>query len=208
MSAEGLPELPAHAFARQDDGDDLAFYAPSRLVTHIDETATRALAECYRELVPEGARVLDLMSSWVSHLPDDRSFAEVVGHGMNAEELAANPRLSRWFVQDFNRVTALPLEDGAFDAALCCVGVQYLQRPLEVLGEVRRVLSPGAPFIVSFSNRCFPTKAVAIWRALDTSGHAQLVRLYLERSGFTDVSVRLLRDGRDSDPLVAVIGRA
>jgi hypothetical protein len=208
MSAEGLPELPAHAFARQDDGDDLAFYAPPRLVTHIDETATRALAECYRELVPEGARVLDLMSSWVSHLPDDRSFAEVVGHGMNAEELAANPRLSRWFVQDFNRVTALPLEDGAFDAALCCVGVQYLQRPLEVLGEVRRVLSPGAPFIVSFSNRCFPTKAVAIWRALDTSGHAQLVRLYLERSGFTDVSVRLLRDGRDSDPLVAVIGRA
>jgi ubiquinone/menaquinone biosynthesis C-methylase UbiE len=148
------------------------------------------------------------MSSWVSHLPDERVYAEVMGHGMNAEELAANPRLTRWFVQDFNRTTALPLDDGAFDAALCCVGVQYLKRPLEVLREVRRVLVPGAPFVVSFSNRCFPTKAVAIWRALDMSGHAQLVRLYLERSGFTDVSARLLRDGRQSDPLVAVIGRA
>jgi hypothetical protein len=208
MTSDDLPELPAHAFDRQDDGDDLAFYGLPRLVTHIDEAAVAALADLYREVIPNGARVLDLMSSWVSHLPADRTYAEVVGHGMNAEELAANPQLSRWFVQDLNRDPALPLEDGAFDAALCCVGVQYLRRPLEVIREVRRVLVPGAPFVISFSNRCFPTKAVAVWRALDTSGHASLVRLYLERAGFGDISARLLQDGRFSDPLVAVIGLA
>jgi SAM-dependent methyltransferase len=208
MSDHDLPELPPHAFARQDDGDDLAFYAMPRLVTHIDEAATKALTACYRGLLLDGARVLDLMSSWVSHLPDDRSYAEVVGHGMNAEELAANPRLSRWFVQDLNREPTLPLADGAFGGALCCVGVQYLQRPLEVFREIRRVLAQGAPFVVSFSNRCFPTKAVAVWRALDMNGHAALVRLYLERAGFGDVSAELLKDGRDSDPLAALIGRA
>jgi hypothetical protein len=208
MTSDDLPELPAHAFDRQDDSDDLAFYGFPRLVTHIDEAAVAALADLYREVIPNGARVLDLMSSWVSHLPADRTYAEVVGHGMNAEELAANPQLSRWFVQDLNRDPALPLEDGAFDAALCCVGVQYLRRPLEVIREVGRVLVPGAPFVISFSNRCFPTKAVAVWRALDTSGHASLVRLYLERAGFGDISARLLQDGRFSDPLVAVIGLA
>ncbi len=120
-------------------------------------------------------------------------YVEVVGHGMNAAELAANPRLDRWFVQDLNRDPVLPLPDGAFDAALCCVGVQYLQRPVAVFAEVRRVLAPGAPFVVSFSNRCFPTKAVAIWRVLDTSGHAALVRLYLERAGFAHVALRCWR---------------
>jgi hypothetical protein len=206
--SEDLPELPPNAFDRQDEGDDLDFYAPPRLVTHIDEPAVEALTACYRDLVPEGARVLDLMSSWVSHLPEERHFAEVVGHGMNAEELAANPRLTRWFVQDLNAAPALPLEDAGFDAALCCVGVQYLQRPVEVFRAVRRVLAPGAPFVVSYSNRCFPTKAVAVWRALDLRGHASLVRLYLERAGFGEPEIRLLRNGFDSDPLVALIGRA
>lgn len=208
MSETSLPELPAHAFNKQDPGDDLAFYGMARLVTHIDEDATAALTDCYRALVPEGGRVLDLMSSWVSHLPQEAAYAEVVGHGMNPDELAANPRLSRWFVQDFNRDPVLPLDDGAFDAALCCVGVQYLQRPVEVFREVRRVLAPGAPFVISYSNRCFPTKAVAIWLSLDLNGHAALIRLYLERAGFSDVTPELLKDGRGSDPLVAMIGRA
>ncbi|WP_375397320.1 class I SAM-dependent methyltransferase [uncultured Sphingomonas sp.] len=208
MIADPLPELPAGAFAKQDAGDDLAFYAPPRLVHHIDEGAIAALTRCYRELLPDGGRVLDLMSSWVSHLPTDRTYPDVVGHGMNAEELAANPRLDRWFVQDLNRSPMLPLESRSFDAALCCVGVQYLQRPVEVFAEVRRVLTERAPFIVSFSNRCFSTKAVAIWRALDTEGHAALVRLYLERAGFGQITVEMLVDGRKSDPLVALVGRA
>jgi hypothetical protein len=209
MTAEDVfPELPKGAFTKQDSSDDLAFYAPPRLVNHIDESATAALTEFYRTVLPDGGRVLDLMSSWVSHLPDDRVYAEVVGHGMNVEELAANPRLSRWFVQNLNHDVALPLDDQYFDAALCCVGVQYLQRPHEVFAEIRRVLVPGAPFVISFSNRCFPMKAVAIWRALETNGHAALVKLYCERAGFDDVRVDLLADGRSGDPLVAVTARA
>jgi len=208
MTDDPLVDLPAGAFARQDEGDDLAFYAPPRLVAHIDEAAVAALSARYRALLPDGGRVLDLMSSWISHLPADRRYAEVVGHGMNAHELAANPRLDHWFVQDLNRDPRLPLDDDIFDAALCCVGVQYLQRPVEVLAEVRRTLRPDAPFVVSFSNRCFPTKAVAVWRALDAKGHAALVTLYLERAGFDDLSVEVLTDGRRSDPLTVVIGRA
>ena len=200
--------LPPEAFAKVDAGDDLAFYAPPRLVTHIDEGAVAALIGCYRTLLPDGAAVLDLMSSWISHLPEDVRYREVVGHGMNAAELKANPRLDRWFVQDLNVEPVLPLDDDQFDAALCCVGVQYLQRPFEVFAEVRRVLSPGAPFVVSYSNRCFPTKAVAVWRSLDPDGHAALIRLYLERSGFERVETRMLADGSRGDPLVVVTGQA
>ena len=208
MTDDPLSDLPAGAFAKQDGGDDLAFYRPPRLVTHIDVGAVAALTRRYRALLPAQGRVLDLMSSWISHLPPDRRYAEVVGHGMNAGELATNPRLDRWFVQDLNRDPVLPLADGAFDAALCCVGVQYLQRPVAVFAEVWRVLTPGAALIVTFSNRCFPTKAVAIWRALEADGHAALVRLYLERAGFGHVTAETLADGRTGDPLVAVIGRA
>jgi SAM-dependent methyltransferase len=207
MNSAPFAELPPEAFAKEDKGDDLAFYAPPRLVTHIDENAVRALERFYRRQLPQGARLLDLMSSWVSHLPKDRAYTEVVGHGMNAAELDANPRLTRWFIQDLNQDPVLPLDDHAFDAAMACVGVQYLQQPLAVFGEVRRVLEPGAPFIVSFSNRCFPTKAVAIWRSLDTNGHVALVKLYLERAGFTDIVANLLTDGTAVDPLVAVLGR-
>ena len=199
--------LPAGALAKQDGGNDLGFYAPPRLVTHIDAGAVAALGELYRVLLPPGGCLLDLMSSWVSHLPEDVAF-DVVGHGMNADELAANPRLRRWFVQDLNENPDLPEPDATFDAVLNCVGIQYLQRPLAVLREVRRVLRPGGVTIVSFSNRCFPTKAVAIWRALDTAGHAALVRLYLEKAGFRDVAARVLADGRAGDPLVAVTARA
>ena len=205
--SERLPELPPGAFRKEDPGDDAAFYAPPRLVTHIDEDATRALTAFYRTTLPPGGVVLDLMSSWISHLPPEIAYAEVIGHGMNLEELEANPRLSCRFVQDLNRVPVLPLQDTSCDAALCCVGVQYLQRPVEVFAEVWRVLQPGAPFLVSFSNRCFPTKAVAIWRALDAEGHAVLVRLYLDRAGFADIKVEILQDGAASDPLIVVTGR-
>lgn len=202
------PALPPSAFEKEDAGDDLAFYAPPRLVTHIDEVAIAALTRFYGDLLPESARVLDLMSSWVSHLPEDRRYAEVVGHGMNGEELAANPRLDRWFIQNLNVDATLPLDDETFDAALCCVGVQYLQRPFEVFAEVRRVLAPGAPVVVSYSNRCFPTKAVAAWRSLDMRGQASLIGMYLERSGFTGVGAQVLSDGSISDPLIAVVGYA
>ncbi len=202
------PQFPPEAFAKQDTGDDLAFYASPRLVAHIDQGAISALEGFYRTRLPEHGRLLDLMSSWVSHLPSDRQYAEIVGHGMNEIELAANPRLTRWFVQNLNDDPVLPLGDRGFDAAMCCVGVQYLQQPLAVFSDVRHVLVPGTSFTVSFSNRCFPTKAVAIWKALDMDGHAALVKLYLQRAGFTDIGITVLTNGSAGDPLIAVEARA
>ena len=205
MSAH-LPGFPAEAFHTADATDDLAFYAPARLVTHIDAAAVAALTAFYRTLLVPGGTVLDLMSSWVSHLPPDVALGAVIGHGMNTEELAVNPRLTRRFVRDLNREPALPLDTATCDAALCCVGVQYLQSPVAVFAEVARVLRPGAPCIVSFSNRCFPTKAVAIWQALAPDGQARLVSLYLERAGFGDIAIHHLADGSRGDPLTAVVG--
>ena len=202
--------LPQGAFARLDEEDDAAFYEPARLVTHIDDNAVRVLTGLYREILPAGGVLLDLMSSWVSHLPKDVEYAEVIGHGMNAEELAANPRLSRRFVQNLNRDTKLPLADASVDAAMICVSIQYLQQPVAVLREVARVLRPGAPIVISFSNRCFWTKAVAIWRSLDDAGHAKLVSLYLTEVGFDAVDTRQLAEWieDEQDPMYAVIGRA
>lgn len=204
-----MPELalPPAAFAKIDTSSDLEFYALPRFVTHIDDAALAALTALYGQVLPAGGRLLDLMSSWVSHLPADVEYAEVVGHGMNAAELAANPRLTRRFVQNLNAEQRLPLTDGAVDAAMCVAGAQYLQRPVDVFAEVRRALVPGAPFVVSFSNRCFPTKAVAVWRALDGAGHARLVAAYLAAAGFVDVDVTVLADGRRGDPMTAVTGR-
>src|SRR6266550_1358939 len=202
--------LPPGAFARIDDTDDDLFYEPARLVLHIDDGAVAALIELYRAVLPAGGVLLDLMGSWVSHLPPEIEYAEVIGHGMNAEELAANPRLDRRFVQNLNRDPRLPLVDGSLDAAMICVSIQYLQRPVGVLREVRRALRPGAPVVISFSNRCFPTKAVAIWRSLDDQGHAFLVERYLHHAGFALVETRVLAEYVEdvSDPMIAVIGRA
>jgi methyltransferase family protein len=202
--------LPPGAFARLDETDDALFYTPPRLVQHIDDGAIAALTDLYRTVLPASGALLDLMSSWVSHLPPDIEYGDIVGHGMNAEELAANPRLTRWFVQDLNRDPHLPLADAGFDAAMICVSIQYLQRPVAVLREMRRVLRPGAPLVVSFSNRCFWTKAVAVWRALDDRGHAALVERYLEQAGFAAIETRMLAEYVEdvSDPMLAVIARA
>jgi hypothetical protein len=203
-----LADLPPWAFDKEDPDDDAAFYADARLTTHIDDAAIAALTEFYRGALPAGGVVLDLMSSCVSHLPPEVAYAEVIGHGMNAEELAANPRLDRWFLHDLNRDPALPLPDASLDAATICVGIQYLQRPVPALQDLRRALKSGAPLIVSFSNRCFPTKAVEVWLQLDDRGHTALVQHYLDAAGFGEIETHQLMDGRRSDPLIAVTGKA
>ncbi len=204
---QAFPELPAGAFAKADPSPDTRFYNQARLVTHIEDDAIAAVTALYRELLPPGGVVLDVMSSWVSHLPDDVAYAEVIGHGMNAAELAANPRLDRWFTQDLNADPSLPLPPVSVDAACMCVSVQYLQQPAKVFGSLAQAIRPGGPVLVTFSNRCFTTKAVAIWQALDGPDQCRLVGLYLQRAGFQSIESRTLRDGRRSDPLWAVIGR-
>jgi methyltransferase family protein len=202
--------LPPGAFAKLDGEEDEIFYEPTRLVCHIDDGAIAALTEFYRTALPAGGVLLDLMSSWVSHLPPEIAYAEVIGHGMNAEELGANPRFSRWFVQNLNRDRRLPLADSSIDAAMICVSIQYLQRPVEVLREVARVLRPAGPVVIGFSNRCFWTKAVAIWRALDDAGHAKLVEHYLRHAGYAGIATHRLAEWIEdvSDPMLVVVGRA
>ncbi|MFI4948591.1 MAG: class I SAM-dependent methyltransferase [Alphaproteobacteria bacterium] len=202
--------LPDGAFARIDGEDDEFFYEEPRLVYHIDDHAVAALTAFYRGVLPAGGVLLDLMSSWVSHLPPEAAYPEVIGLGMNAAELAANPRLARWLVQNLNRDPVLPLADASIDAAMICVSVQYLEHPAAVLREVARVLRPGGPIVISFSNRCFWTKAVAVWRALDDAGHAALVERYLRAAGFAGIETHLLAEWieDEQDPLIAVVGRA
>lgn len=204
-----LTGLPPNAFTKEDPGDDTEFYVEPRFETHIDDDAIAALTGFYRKKLVENSAVMDLMSSWVSHLPADVGFSRVIGHGMNAEELAANPRLTRWFLQDLNRDPVLPLGEGELDAVVICVGIQYLQDPVAVLTDIRRVLKPGGRLIVSFSNRCFPTKAVNLWLSLDDQDHARLVSLYFDHAGFGEIAAERLRPGGwNSDPLYVVTGLA
>ena len=201
------PLRPEH-FAREDESDDVLFYSEPRLVTHIDDAAIAALSAFYGKLIPPGASVLDLMSSWVSHLPDELELSGVTGLGMNAVELEANPRLTQRVVHDLNADPVLPFGNAGFDAALISVSVQYLTRPVEVFAEVGRVLKPGAPLAVAFSNRLFPTKAVAAWRAMGDRDHAELIGLYFRLSGaFEQPNAYDISPGGGCDPMYVVVAR-
>ncbi len=205
-----MSRLPEEAFRRSDETPDEAFYQTPRLVTHIDDRAIAEVTRLYREFFPPGGRILDLMSSWVSHLPEAVSYDRVVGLGMNEVELGNNPRLDDYVVQNLNEDRRLPFEDAGFDGVGICVSVDYLTRPVEVLREVGRVLKAGSPLVITFSNRCFPDKAVAIWHQLDDQGHMRLVEGYLREAGnFTNVH-SLDRSPRRmfSDPLYAVVGES
>lgn len=205
-----IPSLPPDAFRRQDETPDADFYRHPRFVTHIDAGAIAAVTQLYREYFAPGTALLDLMSSWVSHLPPEVTYRRVVGLGLNAAELQANPRLTAHVVQDLNQTPALPFADAEFDGAGICVSIDYLTQPVAVLRELARVLRPEAPLVITFSNRCFPSKAIAAWHALDDRGHLALVRQFLLAAGGwhgIELLDRSPAPGR-SDPLFAVVARA
>ena len=201
------PLSPENAFRRIDESADESFYDFPRFVAHIDERAIETVTELYREFFPPNGAILDLMSSWISHLPNDVAYGRVVGLGMNAEELSANPRLTETIVQSLNADSHLPFGADEFDGAAICVSVQYLIEPITVFGEIARGLKIDAPLVVTFSNRCFPMKAVYAWNALDDEGHVELVSEYFAQTeNFGEIEVRRhLPAG--SDPLFGVIAR-
>ena len=203
--------LPPHLFRRQDETPDSEFYRHPRFVTHLDEHALAAVTQLYREYFAPGSALLDLMSSWVSHLPPEVAYRRVVGLGMNAAELRGNPRLHAHVVHDLNQQPALPFADQEFDGAAICVSIDYLTQPVAVLRELARVLRPEAPLVITFSNRCFPSKAIAAWHQLDDRGHLALVRQYLVAAGGWHAPALLDRSpapAGQSDPLFAVVARA
>lgn len=199
------PVFPPHFFDRADESDDGSFYAFDRLVTHIDGGAIAAVSELYRELDLDGD-VLDICSSWISHF--DPPPTKLVALGMNAAELAANPAATSWVVHDLNHDPALPFDDASFDAVTCCVSVDYLTRPLEVFASVARVLRPGGVFVCTFSNRCFPTKAIRGWLSTDDRGRCSIVNAYfVSTHAFGDPTIEHRNPTSRGDPLYAVWAR-
>lgn len=169
-------------FVRKDDRPDAQFYQKPRLVHHLDATARGQVGRIYRRFMQDDMQVLDLMSSWVSHLPEDVPIKRLSGLGMNHQELTQNQRLTDRQVQDLNANPKLPYEDAVFDLAVCTVSIEYLTRPLEVFAEMGRVLKPGAAFVVTFSNRWFPPKVTRIWEQIHEFERVGLVLEYFYQS--------------------------
>ncbi|MCT7996505.1 class I SAM-dependent methyltransferase [Laspinema olomoucense] len=170
-----------------DESDDRLFYSYPRFVTHVDDGFIDQLTALYRDLLKPNSRIFDMMSSWVSHLPKDMTFAHVEGHGLNEEELAKNRRLNHYFVQNLNDNPHLPLEDQSFDAVLNAVSVQYIQHPEVVFSEIHRILKPGGIAIISFSNRMFYQKAIQAWREGNEGSRVALVKSYFKAvEGFSN----------------------
>jgi SAM-dependent methyltransferase len=182
--------LSANDRQKLDPTDDGEFYLQPRLVAHVDGGFIDRLTNLYRDRIPAQARVFDMMSSWISHLPEDVEYASVIGHGLNGTELAKNPRLDRYFVQNLNLDLHLPLDDGSVDAVVNTVSVQYLQYPEAIFSEVQRILAPGGVAIFSFSNRMFYQKAIARWRDGDEASRVKLVVDYFRSTaGFSEPEV-------------------
>jgi SAM-dependent methyltransferase len=206
MTSDESPFKPSF-FEREDPADDALFYLQPRLVVHIDDYAVEAARRLYAEVLPRQAAILDLMSSYRSHMPPELAWTRLAGLGMNEAEMRANDQLTDYVVHDLNADPRLPYADGEFDGAVVTVSVQYLTRPVEVFADVARVLKPGGPFVVTYSNRMFPTKAVRIWRALDDRQRAGLIATYFRYAGaFGKVTMqdRSLESGGYNDPLFAV----
>jgi SAM-dependent methyltransferase len=205
-----MMEISAADFRRDDESPDAQFYVQPRFVTHIDDAAIAAVTQIYRELLPRNGAILDLMSSWISHLPAEIQYPHVAGLGLNREELAANPRLHRFAVHDLNQNSKLPFADASFDAATICVSIDYLIDPVAVLHDLARVVRRNGPVIITFSNRCFPTKAIHAWLSTNDAGRICIVKALLMQAGnWRDIASvdRSPALGR-SDPLYCVTARS
>lgn len=198
-------------FVRLDETDDSVFYSTPRKVVHLDDGAVAAVSRFYSEILPPHGKILDLMASWRSHLPVELPRQRVVGLGMNAEEMSDNPDLDEWVVHDLNKEPELPFSDAEFDGAVLSVSVQYLVKPIDVFRSVARILRPRAPFVVSISHRCFPTKTVKIWqRCQNMRERMELGMAYFSfAGGFMEVQGVDLRPGArpEQDPLLAIFGK-
>ena len=205
-----MAEFTPEQFQREDEEDDRNFYVYPRKVVHIDDGAIVAVGRLFQEFIPEDSVVLDLMSSWRSHWPEGHPKQSLVGLGLNQEEMEDNPDLDEIVVHNVNENPVLPFTDETFDAVVITVSAQYLTQPVETFSQVNRILKPGGVFIVSFSNRMFPTKAVHVWRVSNDRGRVDLVGTYMESAGnFEDIQGVFLNPDNSppGDPMFVVHSR-
>jgi len=181
-------------FVRADESNDAVFYEKPRLVSHIDDQARQHIGEIYGAMLRPGMDVLDLMSSWQSHIPESLPLSSLTGLGLNREEMKRNPQLSGYVVHDLNLNPVLPFDDKSFDAVVCSVSVEYLTRPSDVFMETARILRPGGLFIHTFSNRWFPPKAISLWSELSEFERVGLVLEYfMESSAYENLETQSIR---------------
>ena len=192
-------------FHRQDDSADEAFYSSPRMVNHIDDATINEITRFYQETLKPEDELLDLMSSWVSHLPKDVTYRKVTGLGMNLDELNANARLDQVLVHNLNKTPTLPFSDTSFNAVMIVVSIQYLTRPFEVFEEIQRVLKPGGRCIISMSHRLFPTKAIYAFQTLAPKDRVQLVKEYMRQGGLSEIEF-IDRSPDKADPLWIIQG--
>jgi len=200
--------LTDDAFRRMDEAPDEQFYRIPRFTSHIDQGAINAVTELYRQHFPSNSEILDLMSSWLSHLPEEIDYNHVVGLGMNEREMARNKQLDDWVVHDLNTNPRLPFQDNTFDAGAICVSIDYLIDPIAVLKDMSRVLKKGSPLIITYSNRYFESKATAAWLYLSDEQRAYLIKSFLEKTEcFNDITLMDCSPAY-GDPLYAAIAKA
>ena len=189
-------------------------------MNHIDSTAIEQIKNVYSQRLRPDMKVLDLMSSWTSHLPDKLQNIDVVGLGMNLEELDANHQLSKRVIHDLNADSSIPFDDQMFDAVICTASIEYLVQPLEVMQEIGRILKPGGIFITTFSDRWFPPKTITLWTEMHPFERFGLVLdFFIKTKLFTDLGTESIRGlprpehdkysdrAANSDPVFAVWGR-
>jgi SAM-dependent methyltransferase len=195
--------ISEQSLSRIDESSDVVFYHKERMVHHLDAHARDSIKEIYAGLLSSGDHVLDLMASWESHLPASLQGVHLTGLGMNESELAANPDMEDYIVHDLNDNPVIPLKSGMFDAVICTASVEYLTQPYEVFEDVFRLLKSGGVFVVTFSNRWFPTKTISLWPEMHEFERLGLVLEYFRQSGWSkDINTSSMRGlpRPDDDP--------
>lgn len=209
-----------YPFTRENEVADPIFYAKPRLISHLDRQAREHLQAFYGEKLDNGGKILDLMASWQSHLPEKLADCRVTGLGLNQEELSQNPQLQDFLVQDLNKEPSLPFAENSFDAVICTVSFEYLLNPLPILTDLARIIRPDGQLLLAISNRWFPGMEISIWGQLHDFERQGLILGLLRRTElFTSLSSQSLRGyprpmddphaGRfaESDPLFFVTAR-